>query len=290
MKPILKNKQILESAELSGERFYLNISSSFSGFQGGGKFGNRAGQSLEFVEHRDYQPGDDIRHLDWGAVARTDKLAIKLFREEVTPHLDVFLDLSASMAVNEEKFNALAAMAVILAKSASNSGYTYDSWLIKDMCTRVEPAYLPLDKWQGFNADFSGNSGKTINDFFPKLRAGGVRIVISDLFWDYEPMKILRRLSEGASAGIILQLVAKRDINPDVYGNIRVVDSESGEALELICDDNLLTEYKANFERHRQYWKECCTRMGVLFSFIEAENLLKDFMPDELIKNEILVV
>jgi hypothetical protein len=79
-------------------------------------------------------------------------------------------------------------------------------------------------------------------------------------------------------------------MNPDLYGNMRIVDIESGEALELICDESLLAEYRDNFEKHRQYWRECCTKSGAVFCFIESEKLLKDFIPDELIKNEILVL
>ena len=63
----------------------------------GGTLSQRAGSSLEFRDHRAYEPGDDLRHIDWNAYARTDQLTIKLFREEVTPHLDVVIDTSRSM-------------------------------------------------------------------------------------------------------------------------------------------------------------------------------------------------
>ncbi len=282
--------KVLKSAEISGQRFCLNLSTRFLGAQGGGKFGSKTGQSLEFVEHREYQPGDDIRHIDWSAVARSDKLAVKLFREEITPHLDLLIDLSASMAINEEKFNALTALTAIFVKASYNSGFTNDSWLVKELCNKVEPSNLPLEKWPDFQADYKNNTGNTIFNYPPKLRSGTVRVVISDLFWNQEPMGILQRLSDGAAAVIIVQLVSKTDIDPNIYGNMRVIDSESGEALELICDDTLIAEYKSNFNRHRQYWKECCTKSGAVFSFIEAEELLKDYVPNDLIKNEVLVL
>ena len=285
----LDNK-ILESAELSGQRFHLNLSSRFAGGQGGGKYGNKTGQSLEFVEHREYQPGDDIRQVDWSAVARSDKLTIKLFREEITPHIDLLLDLSASMNINKEKFNALASLTAIMIKASNNSGYTNNSWLIKDLCRRVEPVNLPINKWVDFEANSKNNTGKTICDFPPKLINGAVRVLISDLFWDQEPLGVLRRLADGAAAVIVIQLVSSQDINPEIYGNMRVIDSESGEALELICDEALVAEYKANFDKHSQYWKECCTKSGAIYCFVEAEKFLKDFVPDELIKNEILIL
>ena len=289
-KVITVDNNILKSAELSGQRFFFNLSSRFSGTQGGGKFGSKTGQSLEFIEHREYQPGDDIRHVDWSAVARSDKLAIKLFREEITPHLDLLLDLSKSMAINKEKFDAVTALTAILSNVAYNSGYTFYSWLIKDMCRKVEPTNLPINKWKDFVANSNNNTGKTLCEFPPKLKTGAVRILISDLFWNQEPLGVLRRLSDGAAAVVIIQLVSKQDLNPEVYGNMRIIDSETGEALELICDESVLSEYKTNLNSHRQYWKECCTKSGAVFCFVEAENLLKDFVPDELIKNEILVL
>ena len=284
------DKKILESAVLSGQRFHFNLSSRFSGGQGGGKFGSKTGQSLEFVEHREYQPGDDIRHVDWSAVARSDKLSIKLFREEITPHVDLLLDLSSSMNINKSKFNALTAITAILIQASNNSGYTSNSWLIKDLCRRVEPVNLPIDKWVDFVADANKNTGRTLNDFPPKLKNGAVRILVSDLFWDQEPMGILRKLADGAAAVIVIQLVAAQDITPEIYGNMRIIDSETGDALELICDEALISDYKANFDLHSQYWKESCTKSGAVFCFIEAEKLLKEFVPVELIKNEILVL
>ena len=194
------------------------------------------------------------------------------------------------MAINEDKFNALTAMAAILIKASVNSGYSNNNWLIKDLCKRVEPVNLPLVKWPGFEADSNANTGKTICDFPPKLKNGAVRVFISDLLWNQEPMGILSRLSDGAAAVIVIQLVSDKDINPEIYGNMRLIDSETGEALELICDESLIDEYKSNFDIHSQYWKECCTKSGAVFSFIEAEKFLKDFVPDDLIKNEILIL
>ena len=63
----------------------------------GAQLGHRPGSSLEFMDHRDYQPGDDLRRIDWSAYARTDRLTVKLYREEVSPHLDIMLDGSRSM-------------------------------------------------------------------------------------------------------------------------------------------------------------------------------------------------
>ena len=67
----------------------------------------QAGFGIEFAQYRSYDPGDDLRRIDWSAYARSDKLTIKLYREEINPHVDIFIDGSASMKLAEtEKIRA----------------------------------------------------------------------------------------------------------------------------------------------------------------------------------------
>ena len=65
--------------------------------------GRGTGTSLEFQEYREYMPGDDIRHLDWAAYARSDHLMVRLFREEISPRMEIVLDVSRSMSTSPEK-------------------------------------------------------------------------------------------------------------------------------------------------------------------------------------------
>ena len=75
----------------------------------------------------------------------------------------MLLDLSSSMNINKSKFNALTAITAILIQASNNSGYTSNSWLIKDLCRRVEPVNLPIDKWVDFVADANKNTAVDIN-------------------------------------------------------------------------------------------------------------------------------
>ena len=77
----------------------------------------RRGTSLEFADYRRYAPGDDLRYLDWGIYARTDRLYIKLFREEVDLFAYIFVDASASMAFPSPKQKFLPASHIAAALS-----------------------------------------------------------------------------------------------------------------------------------------------------------------------------
>ena len=109
-------RQSLLNGELAGSRYVLRTPRGLPAGTVGLHQGARAGSSLEFKEHRDYEPGDDLRHIDWNAYARSDQLSVKLFREEVTPHVDVVVDASRSMALEASaKAQATVALAAFFA-------------------------------------------------------------------------------------------------------------------------------------------------------------------------------
>ena len=109
----------LQEGQMAGRRYRITIPPRLAQGTVGSHLGNRAGSSLEFLDHRSYQLGDDLRRIDWYAYARTDKLTLKLFREEVCPHVDILLDGSQSMHLAEsEKVRATLGIASILTQAS----------------------------------------------------------------------------------------------------------------------------------------------------------------------------
>src|SRR6187431_2387720 len=81
----------------------------------GERLGAGTGSSLEFQDYRPYAPGDDLRHVDWAAYARSELLAVRLYREEVAPRVDLVIDVSRSMAVTDLKLRAHGELSALLA-------------------------------------------------------------------------------------------------------------------------------------------------------------------------------
>src|ERR1022692_2809336 len=118
------------------------------------RLGRRAGSSIDFQDYREYQPGDDLRFIDWGIYARTDRLTVKLFREEVTPHLDLILDGSRSMNLeNTAKANAVAQLAALLASSAGNAQCKQAVWLSGEGFQRLPNDTLTPPAWEKLELD-----------------------------------------------------------------------------------------------------------------------------------------
>jgi uncharacterized protein (DUF58 family) len=252
---------------------------------GGARVGRRAGGSLEFRDHRDYEPGDDLRHLDWSVLARSDKLAVKQFHEEISPFVDIVVDGSRSMKLKERGVLALAAL---LAAAVRNSGCPYVLWLARE---RLEPiargAARPSD-WNGLAFDHPASPAEAIVRGARSLRPLSVRILISDLLWEGTPEQVAGALATGASSTIIVQVLAAEDVNPDLRGGWRIVDVESGEWQEVFVDAVAEERYRDALMRHRAMWDEGARHARATVVRCVAEELERQLVFDELAAAEIL--
>jgi uncharacterized protein (DUF58 family) len=146
-------EHLLKGEEL-GANYSLTVPDYIFNGGAGLKLSNRSGSSLDFMEHRDYMPGDDLRRLDWNVYARTDRLAVKLYREEVNPRMDMLIDGSASMRLEGTvKHEAVLTMAAFLATAAFNSSFSSRCWLSRDTVVPLVNQSAPASHWD--NIEFS---------------------------------------------------------------------------------------------------------------------------------------
>ena len=291
-------RQALRDGEKLGLRYALQIPQvAASGFIGS-RAGRRAGSSIDFQDYREYQPGDDLRFIDWGIYARTDRLTVKLFREEVTPHLDLILDGSRSMnletterrpparpepgfenepgrrpAFHSAKANAAAQLAALLATSAANAQCTQAVWLSGEGFQRLPNDTLTPSAWDKLEMDSKRTPEQSFEIMPPKFRRLGVRVLVSDLLWPGEPLQMLRRLRDGAAALFVIQLLARDDATPPEHGNLRVVDSETGDESEIYIDSSIAKQYAENLAQLQQSWSDACRQCGAHMTTIVAEDL-----------------
>ncbi|MBN1764624.1 MAG: DUF58 domain-containing protein, partial [Sedimentisphaerales bacterium] len=259
----------------------------------GSRMGSRAGSSLEFMDHREYQPGDDLRRINWSAYARSDKLTVKLFREEVNPHLDIIIDGSASMALeNTAKPRAALGMAALFAVAAANADYTHAAWLAGKMCREVDGSAHRPDNWNGIDFTFTGDPGESFTQRIGAWRPRGIRVFISDLLLMGDPQLVMSCLSQNACSVIVLQILAQEDVEPPRRGNIRLVDCETRQVLDVFIDATVQRRYQQRLQQHQDNWHRCCRQKGALMTTLVAEELISSWevSPGELISSEILEV
>ncbi|MHB1421733.1 MAG: DUF58 domain-containing protein [Gemmataceae bacterium] len=284
-------RDYLSEGERIGQRYALHLPRQTPRGATGLALGQRAGSSLEFKDHRDYQIGDDLRHVDWNAFARSDQLTVKLYREEITPHLDLVLDISRSMALEgTAKERATVALAALLSTAAANAGFGRAVWLLGDDIRSLPGGTASPSLWGDFELNHRGSPAALLARGMPAWRPRGLRVLLSDLLWVGEPLLALRSFTEGAAAAAVIQLLADADVNPPENGALRLIDAETEEMREIHIDEALARRYRDRLTRHQQNWHQACRATGALFTRILAESLLRDWQLDELVAAEFLRV
>ncbi len=272
----------LERGRLEAARYRLLHPAHAGPAPSGLQRGHLAGTSLDYKDFREYQPGDDLRHIDWNAYARSDRLILKLFHEEVTPHLDLFLDHSLSMALPEtRKAEAALALTSFFATAADHAAYSRRAWLSGSACLPLHNSDGMPSSWASFHFDQTKPPGPGLLAAAHSFRAHGVRIFISDLLWPDEPEPLVAALARDASALLIVQVLAHKDLQPPPTGKLRLVDSETGAIHELRFDAATRRRFSEVLARHRSAWREAAHHAGASFTTLEAERFLLDWRFDD---------
>lgn len=283
-------KHLIEG-ERVGLRYRLAAPHRFPLGSTGIHLGSRTGSSLDFKDHREYQPGDDLRRIDWSAYARTDKLVVKLQREEVSPHLDIIIDTSRSMALeNSAKAEATLGLAALLATAAANAGYSYCAWEAGDGFEKVHNGTGRPSGWEKIDFNYRGTLEETFVRSAPAFRRQGIRILLSDLLWLASPISTLRRLADGAATLVLLAIFAAADVDPPARGSVKLLDFESHETQEIFLDAVAIRRYREALAAHRQSWALACRQAGTIFVTIIAEQLTQGWRLDELVAAQILSI
>ncbi len=283
----MDTRRWLAEGERAAARYALAVPRVAPIGQQGLALAHRAGSSLEFKDHRGYEPGDDLRHIDWNAYARSDQLTVKLYREEITPHLDVILDASRSMALEgTQKREAALALTALLAAAAGRGGYSHQAWLLAGRCVQVPEGNRPPASWGGLDFGHSGDPEQVQ----PPWRSRGTRALVSDLFWETEPQRFLRPFAERAASAVVIQLLARADVDPPEGRSVRLIDSETGGYREIHVDTAAARGYREAFARHQQNWHDACRQVGASFVPLVAEDVLARWDLSGLVAAEVLRV
>lgn len=245
--------------------------------------GRGTGSSIDFQDHRQYVPGDDPRHMNWQAFARTGHYTMKLYREEVTPRIDLVYDVSGSMFLTPAKAQRSWELFYFCLESGLRlGGHVRLHLLGRDAADR--PLEVPIaralaDEWPDM-ADVAGEpSGARASGPSPKavsqpallvdqleripVRAGSLRVVVSDLLDESPPGRAAAVVSAGRSRAILLVPTCRDESDPDWSANIDFEDSERRSRRRQRVDADLLERYRQAYRRHFAIWREECVRRGV---------------------------
>ena len=237
----------------------------------GERLGSGTGSSLEFQDYRSYAPGDDLRHVDWAAYARSELLAVRLYREEVAPRVDLVIDCSRSMAVTHEKLRAHGEVTALLACACASTAA--DSRVITTASRDPEPLLRAEDVERALACDAARSA---LEGGHLPLRRRSLRVVVSDFLFPHDPEALVPRLARDGASLAIVQLTLREEAEPAAEGGRRLIDAEGGGELDLVMDPAAVREYRARFDRLRAGLSTAARRAGARFVYVTAGRPVRD--------------
>lgn len=221
-----------------------------------GELGDRAaprrGSSAEFLEHRAYAPGDDLRRIDWLAYARVGQPVTKLFRNEEDVAVRLLLDASASLDHGEpKKFDVARRLAAAVGYMALAGSQRAQVLVARERVT-THPARRGknalgnlLRELEGSEARGAGDLVRAVEISLQRAARPGLLVVLSDFL---EPGPVTRALTQARAAGhevSLVQVLARDELEPQIEGDFSLEDAETGTTLEVSIDASALEAYLA---------------------------------------------
>lgn len=248
--------------------------------------GAGSGSSIDFQDHRPYLPGDDPRHIDWAATARTDQAIMKLYREEVSPRVDLLVDASASMMLTPEKTDTTSLLLFFCVESALALSASLKTHLFLDGTLE------PLTPEQIFHPDWElpAASGEALvpDPHQAPLRPGSLRVLISDTLFAVDPKQVLRSLVREGGRGMLLAPVDPAEEQPDWSGNMRLIDQETHRIRRQRVTPDVLRRYKDAYQRHVTGWREASWSMDVSMARVPTGLPLVDALQTEALPHGVV--
>lgn len=247
----------------------------FQGRMKGERLSRKKGQSVEFADFRNYVVGDDLRFLDWNLFGRLDRLFIRLFLEEEDLHFYILIDNSLSMDFGEptklhyakQVAAALGFIGLVnldrviveafndrIVQSMAPARGRRSLWRLMDFLEKIEPAG-PSDL------------ARSLRTFSLKCSGKGVVVLISDFMDKGGYEEALRYLIARQLDVYVLQVLSQEEIEPEVVGDLKLVDVEDDDVAEVTVSAALLDRYKKNLAAFRAGLSEFCTKRGVSYLF-----------------------
>ena len=251
----------------------------FRGKMRGERRSKRRGESVEFADHRNYVPGDDLRFLDWNILARLDRLFLKLFLEEEDLHISLLVDVSKSMDWGEPDKSiyvrrVAAALAYIgLSNFDRVSVYGFADGLTCQLAGARGRRQVSkvLDFLTCMECDGQSNLAEACRQFAIRHPQPGILLILSDLL-DKGGIEPGLRYLLGRNFDIyVCQVLCPEELEPKLAGDLQLRDVEDDDLAEVTVSRALLNRYKRNLEAYCTSIREYCTRRGINYLFTSTD-------------------
>lgn len=267
--------EVLFDDEFQRKLDYLAMVSRrvFSGAMRAERRTKKTGSGVEFADHRDYVAGDDFRYLDWSAYERFGRLLIRLYEEEEDLSIYFILDTSASMGFGggdklRQAKRLCAALAYVGLANLDRIAIVAarDEVCGRMPATRGKARIFRVFRFlSGVKAEGTTDLGDAMKTFVAQHKRRGLAVVLSDL---YDPSGFERGINVLRYARFepfVIHLVDSADARPELRGDVRVYDCETGDEREVTVTAKVLERYAAAHAEYLDEIQRFCVRKQVSY-------------------------
>ncbi|MAI73105.1 MAG: DUF58 domain-containing protein [Rhodopirellula sp.] len=255
------------------------------------------GQSIEFLQHRQYTRGDEIRHIDWKVYARQDRLHIKQYEEETNLRLTLLVDRSASMAYGEgelNKFDYSASIAACLGYLAlrqkdATGLYTFDTDIRGTVPAKSNQQQLPriLSMLDSVGADGRTDLTRVAKQVAQGIPRRGLVIIISDLLGVDNLMDGLRVLRQRGHDVALFHVLHDDELDFQFNGATRFEGLETEEFLN--CNPRALRDgYLEALDEFLNSTRRACGRLSIEYMQVRTSEPLDAVLAKFLATRQLL--
>jgi len=289
----LLDRQFLEKLE----RLTIHWEKSFSGLVGGHNSSRFAGGGQEFLDHRHFHHGDDLRAVNWRAYMRLEKLFLKMFQIEPRVPVRMLLDTSGSMSAGStEKFDYARKLAAALCYVAL---VRLDTICIQPfgeglgerfVCGGGRHRFPPvMDYLAQVQAGGRTSFYQSVRQFISNYPQQGLLIVISDFLDDEGCEKALQYLSDFGHELLLVQVWAEEDRVPPWTGELELVDAESGSHVKMQVDEGAREKYTAAFDQYAESMQKIAVSNNGRYVGVASTMAIEDVIFGALVRAKGLV-
>lgn len=250
----------------------------------GGRPGTRRVPAADFIDHRPYSPGDDLRHIDWNAAARHDEVFVKVGRVLQAAEVHLLLDASASMSALPGKWRMARELAAALAwmTLARGDSLRLTSFPVGEASIAWAPA-RGTGRGRELLAELSTLPVQTASASLlePVVQAalrgarGGLLVLISDLWLADDLDRALALAPSPRWDRLILQVLHPAELRPEALGSVELVDAESGQSLPLHLDARLCDAYRAAMTARLERLRQSAARQRASYALLSSDRAIE---------------
>lgn len=255
----------------------------------------KTGSGIEFADHRDYNPGDDFRYVDWNVYQRFGRLLLRLFEEEEDLSIYLLVDCSRSMGFDMRnkdatvlrgpKFNQARRLAAALCYIGLSN---LDRVSVVALTNRVKDRmpttrgkqriHRVFEFLRGVEAEGATGLEEAMKQFVAQNKRRGLAVLITDLFDPKGFEQGINVLRYNKFEPFVLHVTDSADARPELNGDVRIYDIETATEREVTITKGVLDKYEAAYDEYLKEVETFCTLKQVPYFRASVDEKFDDLI------------